>query len=61
MTADYDMILTFGKHAGKSISDIPSDYLRWLFTESTTNDEVQEAAEAEYQFREQHRTHFNER
>ena len=30
-------ILNFGKHSGKSISQLPSDYLRWLAQQINTD------------------------
>jgi len=52
------MIMPFGVHRDKDIEDIPSDYLQWIINKVTTNDELVEAAEAEYNFREKWKTHF---
>ena len=52
------MIMPFGVHRGKDIEDIPSDYLKWIINKVTTNDELVEAAEQEYDFREKWKTHF---
>lgn len=30
-------VLNFGKHNGKSISQLPTDYLRWLAKQSNTD------------------------
>lgn len=30
MTLYLDSIITFGKHSGKRMSDVPQDYLNWL-------------------------------
>ena len=30
-------VLNFGKHTGKSISQLPSDYLRWLTRQTNTD------------------------
>lgn len=52
------MIMPFGAHIGKDLEDIPSDYLQWIINKVTTNDELVEEAEKEYEFREKWRTHF---
>ena len=51
------MIMPWGKHVGKDMEDIPSSYLKWL-AEKCDDDEICEAADQEYQFREEHRRHF---
>ena len=53
-----DLVIPFGKHRGKLICDLDSGYLKWLATNCDWNDEVCAAADAEYNFREQYRTHI---
>lgn len=50
-------IVPFGKYKGKIISDIPSGYLKWL-AENAYIDEIAEAADAEYDFRDANNEHF---
>ncbi len=50
------MIIHFGKHRGKDIEDIPSDYLKWL-SENCDFEDVAEAADEEYQYREKFNCH----
>lgn len=50
------MEMPFGKHKGKLIEDLPSDYLHWL-AENCDNEEIAEAADTEFQWREDHRAH----
>ena len=40
-------IIKFGKHKGKSWSDVPMDYVEWCMTKSSA-DFVKEQAQAEY-------------
>lgn len=40
-----DIILTFGKHTGKKLSEIPADYVTWL-AEKAFNQDVKRAAQA---------------
>jgi len=51
-----------GKYKGKSIEEILSEYLKWVAEnwESKTDqdEEIIEAADTEYEFRETHKTHF---
>lgn len=54
-----EMIMPFGKYKGKTIEDIPSGYLRWLAL-NCDDDEICEAADQEYQWRDQNRKHFYE-
>lgn len=52
------MIITFGKYKGKDLEDIPSDYLKWLITEAKCDDDdLIEAANEEYNFRDNWKTH----
>mgnify|MGYP002738104879 CR=1 FL=1 len=53
--------LTFGKHKGKDIDDVPTDYLEWLAGNlkekgraSGRNVEVIKEAEAELKYRKKH-------
>lgn len=54
------MEMPFGKYKGEYIEDLPSSYLHWLAVNCDWNDEVQEAADAEYQYREKYDCHFEE-
>ena len=50
------MDMPFGKHKGQPIEDLPSSYLRWL-AESCDDEDVAEAADTEYRWREDHQEH----
>ena len=50
------MKLPWGKHRGKDIEDIDSGYLKWL-AENCKDEEICQAADEEYQFREKWNTH----
>lgn len=52
------MIMPFGNYIGKDLEEIPSDYLKWIIDKVTTNDELVQAAEEEYEFRSKWKTHF---
>ena len=43
--------LTFGKHQGKPLADVPSDYLEWLRGQGIRNPDLKRAVEAELQHR----------
>lgn len=45
-----DFIMSWGKFKGKSMEDIPSSYLKWL-AEKSDDEDVCEAADAEYEWR----------
>lgn len=51
------MILPWGKYCNRDLEDVPSSYLYWLATECD-NEEIAEAADQEYQWRETNRKHF---
>lgn len=55
--ADTSIIVYFGKHKGKRIDEIPSDYLQWLIGASA-DEEISEAAEEEYSYREHYNCHI---
>ena len=57
ISAAEDFIMKWGKHEGEMLSDIPSDYIRWLSTDAES-DLVREAADAVYNHREETNTHF---
>lgn len=54
-----EFVMSFGKHRGKSIEDVPSSYLRWVM-ENCDDTEALEAAENEYNYRTDHSLHFEE-
>jgi hypothetical protein len=47
------------KYAGRTLSKVPSGYLRWL-AENCYNDTIATAADREWQFREKYNEHFEE-
>ncbi|MGO9372705.1 MAG: putative quorum-sensing-regulated virulence factor [Syntrophobacteraceae bacterium] len=54
---DGTMVISFGKYRGKTIEELPSGYLKWI-AENVDDDDLCEAADAEYQWRSQHGTHI---
>lgn len=61
------MTLTFGKHRGKEIEDIPSGYLQWLLETLEDDDKfnernpgLYEAVEEEIEIRDRSDRHFYE-
>jgi len=58
------MIISFGKHKGKEIEEIPSDYLKWLleqnFIEEDSHTDLLEATEYEMAVRDRSYGHFYE-
>jgi hypothetical protein len=54
-----NLAIHFGKHKGKMICDLPSDYLKWMI-ENVEEDYLSNAAESEFKFREKWGTHFYE-
>lgn len=55
--SNIDFIMPWGKFSGKSIEDIPSSYLKWL-AEECEDDEICEAADAEYEWRTEWKKHW---
>lgn len=53
------MKMPWGKHRGKDIEDVPSDYLLWL-AENCDTEKIAVAADKEWDFREKTNTHFYE-
>jgi len=51
--------LTFGKHQGKAIEEIPSSYLRWVI-EWTTKANLADAMAAELTWRDRHHAHIED-
>jgi Putative quorum-sensing-regulated virulence factor len=47
------MKMPWGKHAGKEIEDLPTDYLKWL-AENCDDEDICEAADEEYRYRKDH-------
>lgn len=50
------MIITFGKHKGKDLEDIPDEYLRWLITTNMSETLILEA-EKELEYRDNYNLH----
>lgn len=53
------MEMPFGKHKGKEIESLPSSYLHWL-AENCDDEIVAQAADNEFQWRENHRDHWED-
>jgi len=51
------MIMPFGNYKGRAIVGLRSSYLKWLMENCDWNEEVREAAESEYQERDNWNTH----
>jgi len=51
--------LPFGKFKGRTIEDVPSDYLKWL-RDNSSDEDILEACEAELSYRTDHNAHFHE-
>ena len=54
---DGTLKMFFGKHAGKTFKEIPSDYLRWM-RDNMNEEKLKKAAYTELSFRDTHNTHF---
>ncbi|MEM5785836.1 MAG: DUF3820 family protein [Syntrophobacteraceae bacterium] len=54
---DGTMTMPFGKYRGQTLEEIPSGYLRWIALNVEDQDELQEAADSEFQWREEHGKH----
>lgn len=58
------MIIPFGKHRGREVEEVPSDYLRWLMEqewfESERWEELYVEVEDELETRERSYAHFYE-
>ena len=55
--------LSFGKHKGKDIEDVPSSYLRWLLDQKwfeVSQKDMVKPIETEMKFRDKFNTHFEE-
>lgn len=53
------MKMPWGKHKGKDIEDVPSDYLQWV-AENSENERLAVAADEEWDFREKTNSHIYE-
>lgn len=56
-------ILSFGKHIGKDIEDVPSNYLEWVVQQNWFQDAHEElvtSIESELSYRTDHSQHFND-
>ena len=57
------MLMSFGKHRGKSIEDIPSDYLEWLMEQDwfiEKYEPIAQMVERELAYRSTWECHFYE-
>ena len=55
---DFGKVVYPGKaHRGKLITDIPSNYLKWV-AENYSDDSIAEAADKEWHFREKFNSHW---
>lgn len=52
-----ELVMPWGRHIGKVLSDLPSSYLGWL-AEECHDEDICEAADEEYQWRTDHSAHF---
>ena len=55
---DGTLPVTFGKHNGKTIEEIPSSYLKYIIENWDNHPDLQEAADAEYNWRTEWKCHF---
>lgn len=51
--------MTFGKHKGKELEELPSSYLRWIVDEVKDEDLAEEAAD-ELEYRDRRGGHFED-
>lgn len=56
---DGTLTVHVGKYQGKTIEEIPSDYLKYI-VDKWDNEDIMEAAETELNFRDNNGTHFYE-
>jgi hypothetical protein len=54
---DGTTIITFGMYNGKTLEEIPSDYLKYVIN-NTNDEDLAEAADAEYEWRTEWKKHF---
>ena len=57
---DVDSPMPFGYHEGKSISEVPSNYLRWILENVTNRPELLKVVETEMEYRDRHDKHFED-
>lgn len=53
---DEALVITWGAHRGKALSDIPSNYLKWL-AENARQESICVAAERVWKWREKYQEH----
>ena len=46
-----DLIIPFGKHKGKAVSECPTEYLDWLLGQDWLFDDLREAIESDLEGR----------
>lgn len=46
-----DFVMPFGKHKGKNIKDVPSDYLQWIYEKSDLSENIKKRAKSNLQNR----------
>lgn len=56
--SDGTTVVPFGKHKGKTLEEIPSGYLKWMFEAPISDEDLALEAEEEYAFRERNGSHF---
>lgn len=55
-----EVLVSFGKHAGKTIEEIPTSYLRWMCENVENKEEIVEAAAEELRWRKDNNVDFEE-
>ena len=55
--ASEDFVMPWGKHQGKRLASIPSDYLRWL-AENCNDDSIASMADEVFRWRSDNNEHF---